>query len=161
MNCVNQYLDKCTNASVRTLIEREINGARRFFQHLCGSKKFQENYLHHSSCIRTTRPDWNECIRRYRTIIHHEINAPATATSAQEEHSTITRSLHYCWWVGTWIGCAIATKWSWVMSLSTPNHRLPRFLRSIAFHLVIRLYIGNWRFAKYQRQISRCLPWFL
>lgn len=94
MTCVNHYLDKCANTTVRNLIEREINGAKRFFQHLCGSKKFQENYLYHASCIQATRPDWNECIRQYRTIIHHEINA---TPNDHEPRTAVQKSLHYCW----------------------------------------------------------------
>lgn len=94
MNCVHEYLNTCANNSVRELIERDILGAKRFYQHLCGSKKFQDNYLYHASCLRTTRPDWNDCIRQYRSIIHHEINAPQ---SEQDPKAAATKYLHYCW----------------------------------------------------------------
>lgn len=92
MNCINQYLDKCTNFTVRAVIESEISGAKRLFQHLCGSTKFKENYLHHASCFRSTRQDWNDCIGRYRSIIQHEIKA-------DEPRTPVTKYLHYCWWV--------------------------------------------------------------
>lgn len=89
MDCIQSYLNACVEAKERRIIENEVFGAQKMYDHLCRDKSFQNEFFKHKGCFRHVHNDWDSCSRRFTNILKEEM----TKTTQQ---SFNVQYMHFC-----------------------------------------------------------------
>ncbi|XP_065085887.1 uncharacterized protein LOC135707905 [Ochlerotatus camptorhynchus] len=89
MACVQRYLNACIEAKNRQIIENEVFGAKKMYEHLCRDIPFQKEFLKHKNCFHHVHNDWDTCSHKFVNIMKDEM----TKTTQQ---SLNVQYMHFC-----------------------------------------------------------------
>ncbi|XP_062533824.1 uncharacterized protein LOC134202857 [Armigeres subalbatus] len=89
MDCIQSYLNACVEGKDRRIIENEVFGAQKMYDHLCRDKSFQNEFFKHKGCFRHVHNDWDSCSRKFTNILKEEM----TRTTQQ---SFNVQYMHFC-----------------------------------------------------------------
>ncbi|XP_053608130.1 uncharacterized protein LOC128673963 [Plodia interpunctella] len=78
IRCIENYTQVCMEKHEQVVFRRIYSGITGVVQELCTRGSYQDEYLRHASCVKTVRPEYERCSKKYEV----------TLTTLSEPHKT-------------------------------------------------------------------------
>lgn len=88
LRCIQSYTRRCMTQIQRNQFNKIYQGTTELINDLCQPGDFQKEFLRHSACLQTVRPQHENCAVRYREEMSSifRVSANRTAYNHHQQH---------------------------------------------------------------------------